>query len=156
MTVPRGRWFPFVTGRPSIRHAIRVALVTLSVVIGVAILFRSHGALISAQADGKVTHTVNGNTETWRIDEPNVKQKVTPYPQIKFRPGDKVTIQASGCVQTGGTGNTWKRYVNPSGPDADRPTTDCFGFPALLADAPRPACLPIRNASSRTSGRISP
>jgi hypothetical protein len=31
-----------------------------------------------------------------------------------FAPGDQITINAGGCVQTGGWGATWKRYVNPS------------------------------------------
>src|SRR5712671_6339427 len=67
----------------------------------------------------RVSHSVSGNTEIWRIDEPNVKEPVTPYPQIVFRPGDRVTITAGGCVQTGGVGKTWKRYVDPQGPNAD-------------------------------------
>ncbi len=54
----------------------------------------------------------------WRIETPNVKQKQTNYPQITFAPGDTVSIDAGGCVQTGGVGPTWKRYVNPSGPNA--------------------------------------
>jgi hypothetical protein len=49
-----------------------------------------------------------------------VKQASTNYPQIKFLPGDSVSIDAGGCVQTGGSGKTWKLYVNPSGPNADR------------------------------------
>lgn len=28
--------------------------------------------------------------------------------------------ERKGCVQTGGTGLTWKRYVDPSGKDSDR------------------------------------
>jgi len=61
----------------------------------------------------RVTHSVSGNTETWRIDEPNVKQGVTPYPQILFQPGDQVRVGAGGCVQMGGWGDSWKRYVDP-------------------------------------------
>jgi hypothetical protein len=56
----------------------------------------------------------------WRIDEPNVQQERTDYPAIKFLPGDKIKVDAGGCVQTGGFGRTWKRYVDPSGPNADR------------------------------------
>jgi hypothetical protein len=56
----------------------------------------------------------------WRISQPNVKEATTNYPQIKFLPGDSVSIAAGGCVQTGGSGKTWKRYVDPSGPNADR------------------------------------
>jgi len=37
-----------------------------------------------------------------------------------FQPGDIVTLKAGGCVQTGGKGKTWKRYVNPSGDNSDR------------------------------------
>jgi hypothetical protein len=39
-----------------------------------------------------------------RIDEPNVKQPVTDYPNILFRANDSVVVTAGGCVQTGGTG----------------------------------------------------
>ena len=55
----------------------------------------------------------------WRIETPNVKQKQTDYPQITFVPGDTVSIDAGGCVQTGGSGLTWKLYVNPGGPNSD-------------------------------------
>src|SRR5438105_9059582 len=55
-----------------------------------------------------------------RIDEPNVTQRLTPYIDIAFQIGDSVTIDAGGCVQTGGIGPTWKRYVNPQGPNSDQ------------------------------------
>jgi hypothetical protein len=70
--------------------------------------------------DGRVTHTVNGNTETWRIDEPNVKKKIIEFPEIRFQAGDKVRVTGGGCVQTGGWGKTWKRYVDPLGPKSDK------------------------------------
>jgi len=54
-----------------------------------------------------------------RIDHPNPTQPTTSYPTVTFQPGDTVTIHAGGCVQSGGHGNTWHRYVNPSGGDAD-------------------------------------
>ena len=54
-----------------------------------------------------------------RIDRPNPKARSTEYPSITFQPGDNVTIHAGGCVQSGGSGNTWHRYVNPSGPNAE-------------------------------------
>jgi hypothetical protein len=56
-----------------------------------------------------------GNGEQWRIDGPNVRSPETAYPQIKLRPGDRVRIDADGCVQTGGPGQTWKLYVDPRG-----------------------------------------
>jgi hypothetical protein len=64
--------------------------------------------------------TPNGLTETWFITQPNVKQAETAYTQIVFRRGDKIVIDSDGCVQTGGHGRTWKRYVNPSGSNSNR------------------------------------
>ncbi len=52
------------------------------------------------------------------IEEPVVTQHETSYPAIVFAPGDIVNVKADGCVQTGGFGDTWKRYVNPSGANA--------------------------------------
>jgi len=49
------------------------------------------------------------------IPEPNVRQRMTEYPDIRFHPGDRITVEAGGCVQTGGSGRTWKRYVDPGG-----------------------------------------
>jgi hypothetical protein len=48
-----------------------------------------------------------------RIDEPVVNQPQTTYDFI-FTPGDNVIVDAGGCVQTGGAGATWKRYVDPA------------------------------------------
>jgi len=87
------------------------------------------------------------NTTTCRIDNPIVTQRMTEYdgafhpeifeafgncnffecnrrfgvnlPGISLRRGDLVTVDANGCVQTGGSGSTWKRYVNPQGDNAD-------------------------------------
>lgn len=53
------------------------------------------------------------NTEVWSINHPNVRQAETAYPPIKFVLGDVVSFAAGGCAQTGGSGYTWKRYVNP-------------------------------------------
>jgi hypothetical protein len=57
----------------------------------------------------------NGRTlplDCWVL-EPTVNQSSASYPQIVFQHGDYVTITAGGCVQTGGRGKTWKRYVDP-------------------------------------------
>jgi hypothetical protein len=90
------------------------AVVSLS-----ALLFSVLGAS-QARAAERVACTAAGTTMTCRIDEPNVTRRVSSYPQITFRPGDQVSVSAGGCVQTGGAGRTWKRYVNPSGPNSDR------------------------------------
>jgi hypothetical protein len=99
--------------------------------VGAFLLFCA--ALISyGQSGEKITHTVNGTTDNWRIDQPNVKQHVTPYPQIRFKPGDHIVIQAGGCVQTGGVGQTWKLYVHPTGPDADRLYHGLIWIPGVI------------------------
>src|SRR5712692_9601185 len=95
--------------RSSTQQAVRFAVIAaLLVLAGIAVSYQSNETLISyAQApDGKVTHTVDGNTETWRIDEPNVKKPIIEFQQIRFQPGDQVRIIAGGCVQTGGHGKT--------------------------------------------------
>ena len=73
---------------------------------------------------GQVDHYPNGadiitctesppGHEMWKIDYPSVDRSLTDYPAITFNPGDVVTLDAGGCVQSGGFGSTWKRYVNP-------------------------------------------
>lgn len=47
------------------------------------------------------------------ITEPVVNAPQTTY-NFSFLPGDHVTVNAGGCVQTGGHGLTWKRYVDPA------------------------------------------
>jgi hypothetical protein len=82
------------------------------------------GAAIPAHAaDTFDILTKQSDTPTstvWRIETPNVKQKETSYPLITFVPGDTVSIDAGGCVQTGGHGLTWKLFVDPAGPNSDR------------------------------------
>jgi len=65
--------------------------------------------------------------ESWTIPMPIINRPgpvvydgIQAAPRIEFRPGDEVVLQAGGCAQTGGSGDTWKRYVNPSGDDASR------------------------------------
>src|SRR4051794_18932620 len=54
-----------------------------------------------------ITHMVVApNAESWRIDRPNVRQNFTPYTGIPLTAGDVLTLQAGGCVQTGGAGAT--------------------------------------------------
>ena len=73
---------------------------------------------------GQVDHYPNGadvitctkpapGREAWHIEYPSVDRNQTDYPAITFNPGDVVTLSASGCVQHGGVGPTWARYVNP-------------------------------------------
>ncbi|MBZ5626165.1 MAG: hypothetical protein LAQ69_46895 [Acidobacteriia bacterium] len=77
-------------------------------------------AVVYLRADTAVRCTQNGPNQTvCRIDEPVVKQPSTPYHMVTFHTGDRIVVNAGGCVQTGGHGATWKRYVNPSGSNSD-------------------------------------
>lgn len=62
-----------------------------------------------------VTVTPVNNGMDVDIASPVVDQPQYDYPTVTFQPGDIVTVSAGGCVQTGGSGATWKRYVNPQG-----------------------------------------
>jgi hypothetical protein len=53
------------------------------------------------------------------IYEPAVTRRETAYPSVVFAPGDVLAITADGCVQRGGRGKTWARYVNPAGAGSD-------------------------------------
>jgi hypothetical protein len=102
------------------KDASRIAVVATA--LGLSSVFVSHQPefISAAQAAQKVTHFVNGNTETWSITEPDVTQPIIEFQQIRFQPGDKVSVTGGGCVHTGGSGKTWKRYVDPLGPNSDR------------------------------------
>lgn len=67
--------------------------------------------------------------ETCHIDRPDVTVPSETYPSVRFCPGDAVNIKAGGCVQTGGSGKTWKDFVNPSGPNSDRLYYGMIGVP---------------------------
>lgn len=59
---------------------------------------------------------VDANTTTYEIFQPIVDQQdAVDYPMVVFQPGDDVKIEAGGCVQSGGFGSTWHRYLDPSG-----------------------------------------
>ncbi|MEU3648067.1 hypothetical protein AB0E59_32115 [Lentzea sp. NPDC034063] len=47
------------------------------------------------------------------VKEPVVTQLKTTY-DFSFLPGDHVLVTGGGCVQTGGSGKTWKRYIDPA------------------------------------------
>jgi hypothetical protein len=50
------------------------------------------------------------------LDQPPVNAASTDERGFTFPVGSTVRIQADGCEQTGGSGATWKRYVNPDPP----------------------------------------
>jgi hypothetical protein len=57
---------------------------------------------------------IGSTTRICDVNEPVVTQPATQYDAIHFNAGDRVTVDAGGCVQTGGHGKTWKRYVDPA------------------------------------------
>jgi hypothetical protein len=57
-------------------------------------------------------------------------------PPVQFKAGDQVTVDVGGCVQTGGVGKTWKRYVKPSGPESDRLYTGMMLIPGQTDPQP--------------------
>ena len=98
------------------RHFSKLQLMKVAVVFAALSI-----SVLTLRADTVVRCTQNGPSQTvCRIDQPVVTQRVTDYGQVNFKAGDQVTVEAGGCVQTGGSGLTWKRYVNPSGPDSNR------------------------------------
>src|SRR6266436_2012572 len=131
------------------QNALRFGLMTW-----IFVLLCVTASLISyAQTGEKISHTVNGNTDNWRIDEPNVKQHITEYRQIRFQPGDRITINAGGCVQTGGSGATWKLYVHPSGPNADHLYHGLIWIPGVIGG---PAATGVPPNPARIAGYIGP
>jgi hypothetical protein len=75
------------------------------------------------------------------IGEPDVARAQTDYPNIPIREGNLVTIDAGGCVQTGGAGKTWKRYVDPQGPNSDRLYHGLVQVPGVTAGLVRIASI---------------
>lgn len=64
------------------------------------------------------TTNAKGETIVWRIEQPNPKVPSEDFRSISFKPGDQLMVTAGGCVQTGGSGQTWKSYTFPDGTDA--------------------------------------
>ena len=56
---------------------------------------------------------IDEQTIRYVIAQPIVTVPNWDYPMVKFMPGDVVALSASGCVQTGGDGGTWKNYIFP-------------------------------------------
>jgi hypothetical protein len=79
----------------------------------------------------------DGDKLIYNIYSPHVKAAVTEFRNIRFREGDRVRVEAGGCVQTGGVSKTWKRYVDPSGPNADRLYHGLIGMPYLTERYPK-------------------
>ncbi len=93
----------------------------------------------------------DGKKEIWFISAPPVNKPYTEYRNIKFKYLDEVIIDAGGCVQTGGWGDTWKRYVNPSGANSDRLYRGNINIPGITA-----GLSPIANYINKSNILLSP
>ena len=108
----------------------RTAVICAFVALALAATFAIRP--VHADLTVRCTSSTPGTT-VCRIDEPVVNKQLTDYPQVTFQPGDKVNVTAGGCVQTGGHGATWKRYVNPSGPNSNRLYWGTISIPGATA-----------------------
>jgi hypothetical protein len=103
-----------------------VKLVPVSIVLMISAALLRPSSCAAAE---QVVCQTSGSGQTCKITEPNVTQHQTPYPTILFHPGSFVTVHAGGCVQSGGSGQTWHRYVNPSGPNSDHLYHGLISYP---------------------------
>lgn len=87
------------------------------------------GDVISISSDVK---TATEETKVWRIDQPRVDIPSDFYTTIAFKPGDTIVITAGGCVQTGGSGATWKSYVYPTGDSAETYYSGMASVPGVI------------------------
>jgi hypothetical protein len=90
------------------------------------------------------------NPNNWEIREPIVNARLTPLSDVTYQPGDVVTItQADGCVNTGGSGRTWKNYKSPQGDDAGRLYHGLVWIPGATENG---AYVPVATAPMRIDG----
>ena len=90
--------------------------VFLSLVVALRAHIPADAPAQTASCQDSPGHTVT----TCRIDRPVVTQRAFQYRGIRFRSGDVVTIEAGGCVATGNSADSWRRFVDPTGRDANR------------------------------------
>lgn len=94
--------------------------------------------------------------DTFVILLPVVNQQFTRYPGITLLKDDRISVRACGCVQTGGTGKTWKRYVNPSGPNSAKLYHGVIALDNFIIIPPQPTTAPCCGSSPTVPGlRIS-
>jgi len=118
--------------------------------------FSSNGKFRDGQ--GQISCAKSPDTVTWTVTRPEVRQRITDYPEIEFHSGDTVTVSAGGCVDTGGVGHTWKQYVEPWGIDTDRLYHGLIWIPgAKVVDSGKDLIVPVGTSlvriASITAGR---
>lgn len=80
-----------------------------------------------------VNHTTSAGTlDSYVIQYPDTRhsQMLILSREIPLKGGDRVKISACGCTQTGGSGKTWKDFVNPQGPKSNQYYAGTIGFKA--------------------------
>ncbi len=100
--------------------------------------------------------TESGGKTFCHIAEPAVNTRLSEFPQIRFKDGDLITVRAGGCVQTGGRGRTWKRYVDPSGPNSHQFYHGLIWVPGANVGLERIQSVNNKQIFVRTCGRIKP
>ena len=104
MTIPNS----LAAARPLTKLSALV-LVTLTV------LAAALAGPFMSNAEASTTSCSDGSSSLTicMITEPDVTNAVIFYPQIQLHAGQRVSVRAGGCYQTGGSGKTWKRFVDP-------------------------------------------
>lgn len=88
-------------------------------------VFATLVAAIPAYADGpfdeiQMWQEPDGSITYFKITRPNPTVQSRTYESVLIPGNSYIEVQAGGCVQTGGHGKTWKRYVNPIGPNSNK------------------------------------
>lgn len=111
----------------------------LGILVGVGAVAGMLATVPPAQAQDCTT--LSPTLRKCTINRPAVTRQRTEYATVNYAAGNKVTIKATGCAQTGGSGATWKRYVNPKGEDSD---VYYYGTFSLPGNTPAGGNYPLR------------
>lgn len=88
----------------------------LSALIAVVLAAALAGPILSTARAAPLAGCESTIPRTCYVLDPTVDAPyLSVYPQVRFRAGQHILIQAGGCVQTGGHGLTWKSYVDSAG-----------------------------------------
>jgi len=60
---------------------------------------------------------ISPGTWQWKIEKPEVRERIEVFNDIEFVAGETVLVSARGCVNTG---KSWMRYVDPTGHHTDQ------------------------------------
>lgn len=109
----------------------KISSVLFLFVLVLVIASNTRSQILVDEEGQSVDFRQDGNKFIYTINSPHVKTPRTDFKKIRFQPGDRVIVEGRGCVQTGGIGPTWKRYVDPFAPDAPNLYHGLIGLPYL-------------------------